>query len=908
MPPNFPKDVFTLAAELIKHQAKKQLGDGFMDVLSRRLVDYAGDNALEKVNGWLDSGENAEKLLAAFQDADKDFHDQGDDTFKQMVVSKPMSQLESLEKIAKNLPKTLDDDGLLETLRHQFETDWTNLSSEVHDKAARAYRVHLERNLAIRCNQMLPSIFVKVERIEANTEEIIEKLDKLSPAKDTTTTSPELPSYLKPQLFQIDAWIQPLALEKATTNGEVSFSSSLTLVDALEKDKKIILVGNSGSGKTLVLKSVANQLNESSKFACCWIPLKNYAKSLGHTIKEVLGWHNIQDGQVISVLEQQDLTLLLDGLNEVTIKDQEDCIKEIDILLNNYQGQVCISYTISDLAYFGFENPTYKVLPLNEDDIKRTIKDFFKAKGTAHKADWFLQSIRGWDTERQQEFDKLASLPINLQFLLELAQSDAFSYNSLGDLYGQVIQKRLERTRLNSQRNQVPTDIKTDCLIGLAYKSILKDHQLQMQKDFIRETFAEIVHATKIDIDLALKEVIRAGLLFEVNDFLLEWPHSSFRDYLAGRQLFNLVEIDKPFDEFPLDKSNGAQAAAHATRLLTTQSRNLRNRPVIFISTIKKLSTYEIIKTIADEYYPAIDYYISINQEISYSKEMFVDSRWGERFVETYNLIKEALSKNNYNNIDYLPSPKGLNVYFDNDNDFCAIVFSNNPGVNFASLESFEKLITRRQRNKSDKFGFCLFAPFLLLLDPEIIAYIQIGFWLRLKAKSQNERINDWHKGLALISPHDELIYWNKQELPSSKEELLASPKETMEILTKTVGRDRLDSIITTTDILTHSKTARLSWSEINMPIAFEINSSRTFESPRIETNRLGQIMVEKLPTHHISLIFLLSSFSTISKVDRGINIFIPFPIVALNRYYFFFYEHGNFSVGKTSWLIHLRG
>jgi len=906
MPPDLPKDIFKLATELIKHQAKKQLGDGFMDVLSSRLVDYAGDNALEKVNGWLGSGENAEKLLAAFQDADKDFHDQGDDTFKQMIVSKPMGQLESLGRIAKNLPKTLDDDGLLESLRQQFETDWPNLSSDVHDKAAHAYRIHLERNLAIRCNQMLPSIFVKIERIEANTEKIIEKLEKFTPAKDVI--SPELPGYLKPQLFQIDSWIQPLALEEATTSGKISFSTSPTIVDALKADKKIILVGTSGSGKTLALKSTTNQLNESSKFACCWIPLKNYSKSLGHTIKDVLGWRNIQDDQVISALEQQNLTLLLDGLNEVTIKDQEDCIKEIDILLNNYQGQVCISYTISDVAYFGIQYPTYKVLPLNKGDIEKTIKDFFKAKGTSHKADWFLQSIRGWDTERQQEFDKLASLPINLQFLLELAQSDDFSYNSLGDLYGQVIQKRLERTRLNSQRNQVSTDIKTDCLMGLAYKSILKDHQLQMQKDFIRETFAELANTTKIDVDLALKEVIRAGLLFEVNDFLLEWPHSSFRDYLAGRQLFNLVENDKPFDEFPLDKSNGAKAAAHATRLLTTQSRNLRNRPVIFVSTIKRRSTYEIIKTIADEYYPAIDYYISINQEISYSKEMFVGSRWGERFVETYNLIKEALSKNNYNNIDYLPSLKGLNVYFDNDNGFCAMVFSNNPGVNFASLERFEKLITRRQRNKSDKFGFCLFAPFLLLLDPEIIAYIQIGFWLRLKIKSQNENINDWHKGLALISPHDELIYWNKQELPSSKEELLASPKETMEILTKTVGRDRLDSIITTTDILTHSKTARLNWSEINMPVAFEINSSRTSDAPRIETNRLGQIMVEKLPTHHISLIFLLSSFSAISKVDRGINIFIPFPISALNRFYYFFYENGSYSEGKNSWLIHLRG
>ena len=97
MPSQLPKDILKLAAELIKHQAKKQLGDGFIDVLSKQLVDYAGDNAHEKVNGWLESGENAEKILSAFQDADKGFRDQGDDAFKQMIVSKPLRQLESLK-------------------------------------------------------------------------------------------------------------------------------------------------------------------------------------------------------------------------------------------------------------------------------------------------------------------------------------------------------------------------------------------------------------------------------------------------------------------------------------------------------------------------------------------------------------------------------------------------------------------------------------------------------------------------------------------------------------------------------------------------------------------------------------------------------------------------------------------
>jgi hypothetical protein len=708
--------------------------------------------------------------------------------------------------------------------------------------------------------------------------------------------------------FQVDQWIQPLALEKSITNSDDNITYSLA--DALNNDKKIILVGNSGSGKTLALKIVTSELNQSSKLRCCWIPLKNYSRNLGHTIKENLSWRNVQDDQVVPILEQQNITLLFDGLNEVTIKDQEECIKEIQTLLDTYQGHVCVSYPISDVAYFGLEYPTYKVLPLQKQEIEKTTKAFFSAKGTPKKSEWFLQTIRGWDSTRQQDFDKLANLPINLQFMLELAQDSNFSYNSLGDLYGQVIQKRLERTRLHSQQNQVHVDLKTDCLMGLAYQAIIKDQQLQMQKEFVRSTLVEVTKLTKVDVDLALKEIIRAGLLLEVNDFLVEWPHSSFRDYLAGRQLFNLVEADIAFEEFPLEKPSGFAAAAHATRLLTTQSRNLAKRPTILLSVLRRYPSLEMIKAIADEYHTALEYYTSTSQDLKCDADTFVNIRWGERFLEAFQLVKEVASKNNLPGVDEIPSPHGLKVYFGPESDFCLITFSGENGIQLDKLETFNDQISHRVRRKKPKLGFCLYAPFLLLLDPEIIAYFEVGLWLRTMAKDAEDYLRNWHSGLAIyISPRSEWLSWNPdQELPEPNIEILADAEETMKALYRAYGSEKVKHITRFTDVIIHSKKDFLSWQEIYMPITFQIDSTKSKATQEILSNRLSQIMVQTLPDHRISLWLFVPFIPSSKKLDRGINTFIPFPVPLLNRYYFMYGDQMMFMGNKFEFFVHLRG
>ncbi len=195
--PDITQTVFKLVTELVKYQAKKVFGDGFINVLSSQLTDIAGESASEKVDAFLAQGSNAENLLMAFKDADDEFYRDGDDTQRQMIHDKPLAALESLEKLANKFPKTLDTDGLLEALRSQFASDWGNLTADEHLNSAKLYRTCLERSLAVRCNQTLPVIFAKLDRIESKQDKFLENqkadteriLEAIAETSRTTYTS-----------------------------------------------------------------------------------------------------------------------------------------------------------------------------------------------------------------------------------------------------------------------------------------------------------------------------------------------------------------------------------------------------------------------------------------------------------------------------------------------------------------------------------------------------------------------------------------------------------------------------------------------------------------------------------------------------------------------------------------------
>lgn len=439
--------------------------------------------------------------------------------------------------------------------------------------------------------------------------------------------------------------------------------------------------------------------------------------------------------------------------------------------------------------------------------------------------------------------------------------------------------------------------------MDLAYRSIKEDHPLQMQKAFVQSAFSE--HLESSEIALAVEEIIRTGLLLEVNEFLVEWPHISFRDYLAGRLLFNLIETDQPLDTFPLEKLGGAVAAAHTTRLATTQSRRLEKRSAVFLALLRRHPSLEAMKKVAEEYHTSLEYYISTHQDLMCDTERYRDIKWGERFLETYQLIADIARQSGFPGVNGIPSPKGLTVFFDSEADFCAMMFSEENRVHFDQLQNFERWTLQSKKRKKSCAGFCLFAPFLLLLDPEIVAYLQVGAWLRLKADSAQTKLSRWHNDLVTyISPRNEWMHWSQpQELPEPEFDLCANPQQALRILHQTYGAAQVNQVLALADLLVHSRKEFLSWQEIYMPITFQIDPTEVQDSPKPVSNRLGQMMVLMPPSHHISLALLMPWSH---KTDVGVSIFVPFPVSLLNRYYFCSSITMSDNLGLS--FVHLRG
>ncbi|MCJ7434078.1 MAG: hypothetical protein MUO77_11375, partial [Anaerolineales bacterium] len=164
------KNTLRLLIELVKYYSQKTLGEGALSIVADGITEIAGEDVTDKINNFINQEKNAKKLLEAFHEADQWFIDTApDNTFKQIIISMPLSAISRLEEISTNLPLTLDDSGLLFAIRNQLEKDWsTKLTKQQLDQAAYLYRNCLDRALATKLGQLLPAIFRKIERIEEN--------------------------------------------------------------------------------------------------------------------------------------------------------------------------------------------------------------------------------------------------------------------------------------------------------------------------------------------------------------------------------------------------------------------------------------------------------------------------------------------------------------------------------------------------------------------------------------------------------------------------------------------------------------------------------------------------------------------------------------------------------------------
>jgi energy-coupling factor transporter ATP-binding protein EcfA2 len=266
--PSLTGTVTVFFAELLKYQAEKKLGEGALSTLANALVDHAGEGITEKITDFLDHEKQEEKIIAAFEKADRCFAEEcNDDLLKQMIVSMPFARLENLEQLALNFTKTLDSKQLIIALENQFARTWKEKITKKQSKqSAKIYHGCLERSLATQSEHIFSMIFSKVEGIGGKADALLvgqDEIKELIQARiqitDNQDAHPRVGSFLDQN---------PFGLKGKITNIQYYLDRqpfTKTILNELRKGSSISLVGESQTGKSSLLWYLAEVVSEIGK-------------------------------------------------------------------------------------------------------------------------------------------------------------------------------------------------------------------------------------------------------------------------------------------------------------------------------------------------------------------------------------------------------------------------------------------------------------------------------------------------------------------------------------------------------------------------------------------------------------------------------------------------------------------
>ena len=380
MPP-LPKTIVLLAANIFKYYLEKLLGEDALSLIGNQLIDFAGEGLVEKLATFFDQGQRAEELLEAFKSADECFLARVDDySIKQAIISKPLSNLPYLVNVASNIPNTLDDDGLVGAISNQLIKDWgEQLTEGERIYAAKVYRDCLDRELSIKCNQLLETLYRKVERIEHTADSV--KKDTLELLEDVKSLQPTLDKLIdkNSQQTSIAFSVNNLPVSDSIPLQPNLFLQKVNLIDGLLKELSsspwLALVDSAGKGKTQLATSVSTRFNGKFK----WVSLANKGNTaLFHLREQLALWIVHLSGDLNHWYE------FLNGLSMVQIANI--------ISANTHDGGILIIDDLPDPIYYedlyneielfarSFINHGFRLLTTGQRELPINIRNNFASE------------------------------------------------------------------------------------------------------------------------------------------------------------------------------------------------------------------------------------------------------------------------------------------------------------------------------------------------------------------------------------------------------------------------------------------------------------------------------------------------------------------------------------------------
>jgi predicted NACHT family NTPase len=350
-------------------------------------------------------------------------------------------------------------------------------------------------------------------------------------------------------------------------------------LDAVQKYKKLIILGKPGAGKTTFLKHLAIQCNEG-KFKPNSLPifvtLKDFAETENQpSLLEYISSKAFPDPTLIlsSNDEQKKLLadfytlfqagralVLLDGLDEVRAEEHHRVIKEIrDFSEQFWNNPFVMTCRIAAWDYTFEKFTEVEVADFDESQITAFVTKWFKGKSIS--AESFLRHLN-----QNSRIKQLAVSPLLLTLVCLAFEESGDCPSSRSELYKEGIDALLRKwdAKRGIQRDQIYKNLspqrKEDLLSYIAaitfkqrdyfFKQTVVERYIT---DYIRNLSKANLSAEELQLDS--ETVLRSieaqhGLLVERAKGMYSFSHLSFHEYFVAREVaYNSTSLEAAIQE-----------------------------------------------------------------------------------------------------------------------------------------------------------------------------------------------------------------------------------------------------------------------------------------------------------------------------------------------------------------------
>ncbi len=363
------------------------------------------------------------------------------------------------------------------------------------------------------------------------------------------------------------------------------------LANIIKVKNKITLIGDAGSGKSIELERVANYFSqENAVFYPLLIRLNTYTDQ---SINSLLpgDWEKIPENQLL---------IILDGLDEVESKNKRDFIRKIELFSEQYPSTTIIVSCRTNFYLSGSEQSagtlkgfdTYILRDLQYPEIEQYVQQKFAAK-----------TSRFFDGINKNQLQPLLKIPFYLVKLVDIFKVNNNLPNSKALIFEHLLIARItfdedhfrKTIELNEYRDKI---IRTLEYVALGMEALGRNYILS---DELR----------KLLPDLTLRDLIKHCTSWKTENEGVTWQfeHNNIQEYLAARILSRQsLDIIKNFVSFQPEYKKIIPSLVNTLSFLLSISKNpelldwiLENEPEIAIKfEPDKIENHDKIKIFKD--------------------------------------------------------------------------------------------------------------------------------------------------------------------------------------------------------------------------------------------------------------------------------------------------------------------